>query len=237
VFTAVSEHGYARRLARVFVGTDRLNGLKSLSKKLESSILSSPMVYVDHKDNHLSEGVYLSSQSSKLYKMAMAFSLAYPYGIPKVMSSYNFKKFPNGPPTNAAGEQMSPQFDTTETCDNGYMCEQRWRQIANMVEFRHIVGDEPIENWWDNNKNQVVFSRGKKGFIAINMEGHDLEDAFQTGLPKGTYCDIITGVNYGMCTGLKVKVDANGFGLILLPAISRDGVLAIHIGNTVSKRM
>jgi alpha-amylase len=227
IFTGVSELQYTKEIAKVLIGNSLFKDLENLPEMWESIASNQSLVFIDPRDKHL-------SVSSKQYGIAMAFSLAYPYGIPKVMSSYDFKKFPNGPPTDAAGEQISPQFDTAETCNNGYMCEQRWRLVTNMVEFRRIVGDEPIENWWDNGKNQVVFSRGSRGFIVINMEGHDLEGNFQTGLPKGTYCDIVMGVIDGVCTGRTVTVNEKGFAAILLPADSRDGVLAIHVGRMVS---
>jgi len=31
-----------------------------------------------------------------------------------------------------------------------------------------------MTNWWDNTENQIAFSRGNKGFIAINNEDRPL---------------------------------------------------------------
>lgn len=61
-----------------------------------------------------------------------------------------------------------------------------------MVQFRNLVNGEKIENWWSNGNNQIAFSCGAKGFVAINAEG-DLREQLQTGLLAGIYCDVITG--------------------------------------------
>ena len=79
------------------------------------------------------------------------------------------------------------------TCSNGWICEHRWRQIYNMVKFRNVVGNELVSNWWNNDGNQIAFSRGNKGFIAINNDNFDLNQKLKTSLPQGVYCDIISG--------------------------------------------
>jgi alpha-amylase len=56
-------------------------------------------------------------------------------------------------------------------CDSGeWICEHRWLAIANMVRFHNTVMGEPIQDWWDNGNDAIAFSRGNKGFIAINNE-------------------------------------------------------------------
>lgn len=51
-------------------------------------------------------GEILTFFSSRYYKLANAFMLAWPYGFPQVMSSYNFVKANDwqGPPTNGGGD-------------------------------------------------------------------------------------------------------------------------------------
>ena len=74
-----------------------------------------------------------------------------------------------------------------------WICEHRWREIYNMVKFRNVAGDEKVTNWWDNGNNAIAFGRGNKAFIVINNEDSVVDNTFQTGLPAGQYCDIITG--------------------------------------------
>jgi alpha-amylase len=90
------------------------------------------------------------------------------------------------------------------TCfDSGskWMCEHRWRPIANMVGFRNAVNADwrAVANWWTNGNRQIAFGRGSLGFLLINAEPGTSAHAFgpesngwiQTGLPAGKYCDVI----------------------------------------------
>jgi alpha-amylase len=98
-----------------------------------------------------------------------------------------------------------------------------------MVRFRNSVGDERVTNWWDNGRNQIAFSRGNRGFIAINNDDHLLSARLQTGLSQGMYCDVISGnIENGQCTGKVVVVDSSGNADIQVPHDVDDPMLAIH---------
>lgn len=57
---------------------------------------------------------------------------------------------------------------------------------------------------------------------------------FQTCLPAGSYCDVISGVKEGnRCTGKTVTVGNNGIANISIRANEYDMILAIHRGNEV----
>jgi alpha-amylase len=92
------------------------------------------------------------------------------------------------------------------TCFDGnskWMCEHRWRPIANMVGFRHAVNTnwDPVAHWywWSNGRRQIAFARGRLGFVLINAEpgtdpgtfGPEGNGWIPTGLPAGRYCDVI----------------------------------------------
>jgi alpha-amylase len=90
------------------------------------------------------------------------------------------------------------------TCFDGnskWMCEHRWRPIANMVGFRNAVNAnwDPVAHWWSNGRRQLAFARGGLGFVLINAEPGTAPHTFgpegngwiQTGLPAGRYCDVI----------------------------------------------
>jgi alpha-amylase len=52
---------------------------------------------------------------------------------------------------------------------------------------------------------------------------------FQTGLPPGTYCDVISGSkSNGVCTGKMLNVGSDGGAYIQILHHEEDGVLAIH---------
>jgi len=72
-------------------------------------------------------------------QMAVAFMLAYPYGYPRIMSSFFFEDPNQGPPHDRCYNIQSPTINSDGTCDDGWVCEHRWRQIFNMVEFMNVV--------------------------------------------------------------------------------------------------
>jgi alpha-amylase len=52
---------------------------------------------------------------------------------------------------------------------------------------------------------------------------------FQTCLPAGNYCDVISGSKSNdVCTGKTVNVGSNGRANIVIIHDEEDGVLAIH---------
>jgi alpha-amylase len=52
---------------------------------------------------------------------------------------------------------------------------------------------------------------------------------FQTCLPEGTYCDVISGSKLnGDCTDKRVNVERDGTAYIEILHDEEDGVLAIH---------
>ena len=53
---------------------------------------------------------------------------------------------------------------------------------------------------------------------------------FQTCLPEGTYCDIISGAKRnGTCTGKSIKVHSDRTAQIQILSQEEDGVVAIHM--------
>lgn len=204
---------------------------------------SNAVVFVDNHDNQRGHGAggfgtILTHMESRMYKMATAFMLAWPYGSPRVMSSYSWPrevvdgKDKNdwiGPPTDDKYNIKDVVRNADLTCGNGWVCEHRWRQIYGMVKFRNVAGVTKVENWWDNGYQQIAFSRGNKGFLAINNEDHKMDQRLQTGLPQGTYCDVISGSKSGnSCTGRSIQVDATGHAQIVIES-SEDSMIAIHV--------
>ena len=149
--------------------------------------------------------------------IAHVFTLAFPYGYPKVMSSYDWNDHDQGPPTNSAS-----------ACTNGWLCEHRNREIANMVGFRNATKDAfYLSNWWDNGNNQIAFGRGSLGFVVINGENNNMNVTLQTGLAACSYCNVISGdfIN-GACTGTSITVAANGTATF---TVAGKSAVAIHV--------
>ncbi|KAF4102509.1 hypothetical protein G5714_017309 [Onychostoma macrolepis] len=134
-----------------------------------------------------------------------------------------------GPPSFSDGSTKPVPINPDSTCGDKWVCEHRWRQIRNMVIFRNVVNGQPLSNWWDNGNNQIAFSRGSKGFIVINNDDWALNVTLNTGLPMGTYCDVISGDKSGStCTGKKVSVGSDGRATFSISNTDEDPFIAIH---------
>uniref|UniRef100_A0A3Q2E6Z4 alpha-amylase n=1 Tax=Cyprinodon variegatus TaxID=28743 RepID=A0A3Q2E6Z4_CYPVA len=200
------------------------------------------VVFVDNHDNQRGHGAGGSSiitfWDSKLYKMAVGYMLAHPYGVARIMSSYRWNRnFVNGkdqndwmgPPANTNGSTKSVPVNSDQTCGDGWVCEHRWRQITNMVIFRNVVKQQPQISWWDNQSNQVAFGRGDLGFIVFNNDDWDLDVTLNTGMSGGTYCDVISGQKDGnKCTGKQIIVSKDGNAHFKISNTDEDPFIAIH---------
>ncbi|XP_061183195.1 alpha-amylase 2-like [Saccostrea echinata] len=114
-------------------------------------------------------------------------------------------------------------------CSGGWTCEHRLKALYNMVKFREAVKGTTVHNWWTNNANQIAFSRGSKGFVAINAEtSHNLDAYLQTGLRGGMYCDVISG-SHNVCSGIRIVVRSDGVARITIPQNAHSAVIVIHV--------
>lgn len=140
----------------------------------------------------------LSYRDGNVFRIANVWMLAQPYGYPSVLSSYAF----NCP----AGNSMGPPSDangwtTAVTCASSletatigeWVCEHRDPSILGMVAFRRIVAGTDVNHWWDDGANGIAFSRGDKGFVAINAAATPLAVTLATGMAPGSYADVLTG--------------------------------------------
>jgi alpha-amylase len=108
-----------------------------------------------------------------------------------------------------------------------WKCEHRLRSLGNMVALRRAADAAAVSNWWDNGNNQIAFARTGRAFVVINREGAALTRAFTTGLPAGTYCNVIEGdFAAGTCSGPTVAVGSTGQATLTVPAMR---AAAIHV--------
>ncbi|XP_026735020.1 alpha-amylase 2-like isoform X2 [Trichoplusia ni] len=232
----VTEFFVVSEMFNVFNGHKPLKNLKSWgSPSLGMLPSENALVFVDNHDTQRNTGG-LNYKTARNYKVATAFLLAHSYGQPRIMSSYHFDRNDQGPPNDRNEDIQPPLINEDGSCEGGWVCEHRWPSIYKMVNFRNAVRDTKVENWWDNGNNQIAFSRGIKGFIVFNTEGKKLDRIFQTGLPSGKYCDIISGQRQGqICSGTTINVSNTGLASIKLSGIGDELHLAIHIGEEVGQ--
>ncbi|MEP7179960.1 MAG: alpha-amylase family protein [Pseudonocardiales bacterium] len=142
--------------------------------------------------------------------IANEFMLAWPHGTPQVYASFAWVTSDDSPPSDANG------LITNTVCNNTtWVCVDRYTGVRNMVAFHNYVGTAPVSNWYDDGVNLIAFSRGHRGFFSTNNETSAKTVTVQTGLARGTYCDIIHGaMRAGRCSGPTVTVNRNGFATI-----------------------
>ncbi len=143
----------------------------------------------------------------------------------------------------AAGEfpencSMAYPLDTLNAANLGlWVCEHRDLAIGNMVGFRLTTAGQPIIHWQNMGgapSNHIAFGLGSLGFVAINRTSSGATNTYTTGLPDGSYCDIITGQRSedGLsCTGNSVVVSGGQIQNYNLPGMS---ALAIYSGSAVN---
>lgn len=101
-----------------------------------------------------------------------------------------------------------------------------------MVAFRNVVAGTTLTNFQSFGDQQISFSRGDKGFIALVADDSLLDQNITTLLPTGDYCDVISGsFQNGTCSGKTVHVDGSGQVHVVINGSSDDPVIAIHIGK------
>ncbi|KAK3600013.1 hypothetical protein CHS0354_012680 [Potamilus streckersoni] len=220
----VTEFRYCQKIAWGIRNFGDLNNVVDYGWHMTQS--SHAFIFVDNHDNqrgHGGGGNLITHKSPKDYKMAVAFTLAYDYGFTRVMSSYEFGDDSSlGPPHNADFTTKDVLINSDGSCGNGWICEHRWRAIANMAAFRNAVAGTDKRKWRNEN-DQVSFARGNKGFFAMAKSGH-MDATLDTGLPAGVYCDLITDC------AQKITVDGSGSAHIVINN-NNDPIIAFVVGG------
>jgi alpha-amylase len=168
--------------------------------------------------NHDTErnGDALNYKDGATNTLANLFLLAYGYGTPQVYSGFAWTTKDDSPPSDPNG------LITDTVCDGTtWVCVDRDPAVVGMVGWHNSAGDAPVRNWWDDGQNLIAFSRGDYGWVSLNNDPVAYTQTFTTGLPKGTYCDVVHGkVSLVACSGPTVTVDRQGRAQVTVPAKS-----------------
>jgi alpha-amylase len=176
------------------------------------------LVFVQNHDTERN-GDALNYKDGATNIIANEFILAYGYGRPQVYSGFEWNTSDDSPPADANG------MVTDTDCSSGWACVDRNLGVAHMVGWHNYVGSMARANWWDDGANVISFSRGHRGWIAINNGTAAKTITVKTGLSVGTYCDIIHGTaSGGSCSGPTVTVGPSGTATVTVPA--KDAVAA-----------
>jgi alpha-amylase len=227
----------ARGAGERFAGARRLATLREFSPAAWSLMpADKAVVFLQNHDTQRSTGPAVDYDDGDAYRLAHVWMLAQPYGYPSVLSGYAFDhaSIPGhdaGPPSDASGATTPVRCAARmEAAAIGqWTCEHRDPTIARMVGFRRAVAGSDLNRWWDNGADAIAFSRGSVGFVALSRESAPVAAAVATGLPAGSYCDVLTGGRTGAaCAGTRIEVDGGGtVQLNLAP----NTAIAIHAGT------
>ncbi|KAI8761819.1 alpha-amylase [Biomphalaria glabrata] len=192
----VTEFTYGNQVREAVNNFNNLRGVVHLDWGMAPT--EHAFVFVDNHDNQRNGQLHYDNPVE--YKRAVAFTLAFNYGFARVMSSYYFTEHAQPPPHD--GDIIKDvTINADGSCGNGWVCEHRWKVIANMVRYRNDVLNTGIENW--NVQGDVMwFTRGNVGFFAMGKTNFNKH--IYTGLPAGQYCDLISDC------AKKFNVDGNG---------------------------
>ncbi|XP_031439751.1 alpha-amylase-like isoform X5 [Clupea harengus] len=209
----VTEFKYGAKLGSVIRrwNGDKLADLKTWGESWGLMPSDQALVFVDNHDNQRGHGAggasILTFWEPRMYKMAVAFMLAHPYGVTRLMSSYRWDRSLvegrvggscqdqndwMGPPSYPDGSTKPVPINPDGSCGEGWVCEHRWHQIST------------------------------------------LDALLQTGMPAGSYCDVISGQRTaaGMgCTGKRITVGEDGRAHFTIKATEQDPFVAIHAGS------
>ncbi|MGH3375197.1 MAG: carbohydrate-binding module family 20 domain-containing protein [Actinoallomurus sp.] len=195
------EFVYGQKLKEQFNGN--ISNLQTFGQSWGFEPSDKAVVFVANHDTERN-GSSLNYRDGSKYSLATIFSLAWGYGTPQVYSGFDFNGSDDSPPANSSG------YVSDTNCSSGWQgCLDR--TLGGMVGWHNTVKGTSVANWWTDGSNQIAFSRGAKGYVAINNSGSTLNRTFATGMPAGTYCDVVGGgASGGSCTGTAVTVDGSG---------------------------
>lgn len=226
----VTEFRYGLRIGDNIGIKGRMRYLKTFGEAWDLMPSDKAVVFLSNHDNerpgHGGGGNVLSFKDGQRYEIANVFMLAWPYGYPKVMSSYQFGNDGNrGPPISTPYSTGQLRCGATEE----WICQHRWQKIAGMVQLRKVAGNSSVGRWW-NRGDTIAFARGDRAFVVINRENFAVTESFPTDLQPGAYCNVLLGWDNGVCTAPYVPVGKDGKISITVGSLS---AAAFHIGAKI----
>lgn len=195
---SVTEFKFSSDVGRIFKFGDIkwFNSSNQLGENWSYIESSKSIVFIDNHDlQRAYENNILTHRDGSSYILANIFMLAWPYGYPKIMSSYKFTNKNSGSPKTSP---FDPQNEL-------WLKEHRHYQITKMVKFRKFVNKTDVVNWWGDN-NVIAFGRGSRGFVIINNSKQVIKRWFKSSIVQGNYQNVLSK------NGKRSVVTINNFG-------------------------
>jgi alpha-amylase len=187
-------------------------------------------VFVDNHDTERSRTDSLNLyDDGKHFDLAMVYLLAQPYGRAQLQSGFLF----SFTATDLNAPAASP-YDANGNARIGVAWDfvHRWSDVYPMVAFRNATAGQGMSNVQTARPNTLAFSRGNVGFVALNNDVSPWQATLDTGLPAGTYCNVVHGLRSAdgsSCASDSVSVDAGGRATVDIGTIGGATVPAVAI--------
>jgi len=190
-------------------GTGSIATLKDFGEGSGLTPSDKTLSFVQNHDTERN-GDALSYKDGATNILATQYLLASGYGRPQVYAAFEWNTGDDSPPATADG------LITDTDCGAGWSCTDRDAGVDALVRWHNAVGAATRADWWDDGANVISFRRGK-GWVAFNNDPAPHTIAVQTGLPKGSYRDLVGGGT--------VSVDRSGAATVTVPAKGAIAVL------------
>lgn len=151
------------------------------------------VVFVENHDLQRMDSHHIPTyqKDKKQYWLANVFLVTWPYGYPQVFSGYSFRTYDEGPPVDGRGLTL-PVLDENGDCRAPWNCEHRMPGMNALVQFRNETDSSFFASKiWRDGDDRLAFSRGRRGFVALNRRNETMSTFVPTDLPDGSYCNIL----------------------------------------------
>lgn len=200
-----------------------MDHLTTISETADYPWSDEAVVFIDNHDlqrtqKNFSELVSMT-RDPKVFQLAQTFLLTWPYGYPQIFSGYQFQTFDDGPPVDR--NRRTLKVLKNGQCQAPWLCEHRLKGVKEMVQFRNFTNDRFYASKITKKGGFISFSRGEKGFVAINSNLHDVKYQVSTDLSKGTYIDLLSGAEYYVPASGQIQVRLKAQSAIVLSVLKK----------------
>lgn len=167
---------------------------------------SEAISFVTNHDTERNGQALTPARTPVAFQLATMFMLASDYGTPMLYSGFTFSDYDQAPPLGPSGEVL----DATCGDGPGWNCQQRDASIIQMINWRTKTHNLPVKNFV-HKESYSAWSKGDRGFFAVNASSKALNATFETTLPAGEYCNLLTlTAEQTTCPGQELAVLENG---------------------------
>lgn len=213
------EFSFSRAMTSFSVGT-----VPNIDESLDTGYFLESEDAISFVSNHDTErnGSAVSPQSSPAeFQLATIFMLASDYGTPMLYSGFTYQEYDQAPPIEESGLVLDANCDNTSQ----WLCIHRSKPVLEMLKWRTETRGLPLSNF-THKETYSSWTKGNRGFFAINGSNFPLSTTLQTSLPAGKYCNLLTReASESDCPGNEIEVSSDGSVRVSMEPLSAIALL------------